>query len=206
MVIDQNNAKIVIKNSKFNGLNCGSPQLSTFISANEITLQYTWFLNGPQQILDTGCAAVDYRYDLLDNMIIGTSQHMNYQQLSCGGVNGPLTVKFNTTYQTSLGGAEGFQFYDNNSAGSLTNPTFSNNTMIARPSSNQQTMSYMVHGNCHSGGDCSTTTTSIVGSAMNTQNYFDASGAYGVYYPSSFAIPGAGWTPRSLVVGNSYAD
>ena len=112
MIIDQNDATLTIKYNKFNGANCGTPQLSTMISAGiPMVLEYNWFINSPQQVLDTGGAGtLEYHYNLLDNMVIGSGQHMNWLQLGGSGWNATLRVTFNAGYQTSLDGAEGFQF------------------------------------------------------------------------------------------------
>jgi hypothetical protein len=135
-------------------------------------------------------------------MVIGPDQHMNYLQFGGGGT-ATLTVRFNTGYQTSLRGAEGFQIYNNTMPATLLNPNVSNNTLIAKLNGGRNTMSYMVHGNCHGLGNCSTTTTQISGSAINTSNYFDASGAYGAYYPGTFIIPGASWTSSGNIDMNT---
>ena len=200
---DQNGASVIVRSSNFNGRNCWSASgpaggFAAFLAVSNAVVQYNWFNLSPQQVLDTGMSAggstvIDYRYNLLDDVIVFPGAHMNYLQFGGSGTAGPITVEFNTSRQASVGGAEGFQFYSNNPPATLVNPTFSHNTMIALPSGAANTMSYMVHGNCHSGSDCSTTATTISGSAVNASNYFDASGAYGAYYGGTMTAS-MGWT------------
>ena len=88
-----------------------------------------------------------------------------------------VDVEFNTSYQTpEVGGAgEGYQFYDNGSGGTVGGVKLTYNTMIATTSG---AMSYMVHA----GGSQNL--------GIGHDNYFDATGAFGPFYPGSFT----GWT------------
>jgi len=189
-VQDQNGANITVRYNKFNGANCFAPNQSDggfqgFLDLSNATIQYNWFINSPGNILING-NVVDYRYNLLDNVVIAPGAHMNYQQFAGGGTVGPVTVEFNTSYQTSCGGAEGFQFYNNNGPATIKDPTLAYNTMIAAAptpagscaSPNQNVvMSNIIHGT--SGNQFPTT---ISGTAINENNYFDLSGAYSAYY------------------------
>ena len=125
---------------------------------------------------------------------------MNFQQFGSGTITQDL-VAFNTTYvSTSVGnGGEGFQFYLN-SGGTQINANLTNNTMIAADTGKCQSsetgciMSYMIHGT-----GAYTPATAIV-SGLNSDNFFDPSGAYGAYYPGSMG----GWTSagnRNMVTG-----
>jgi len=195
---DQNNAAYIVKYNNFNGASCWASNgpaggFQAFLSVSRAIVQYNWFINSSEQVLDASPPGpFDYRYNLLDNMVIAPGAHMNYQQFTAGGtVSGDL-VAFNTSYQTSCGGAEGYQFYNNNRLAITINPVLENNTMIARPPesrcatpNNNVVMSYMVHGT--SGGQYPTM---ISGNGINEFNYFDESGAYGAYYPGTMI----GWT------------
>ncbi len=199
-------ANVTIIKTIFNGLYGGQ---SAAVSSNgSLKLQYNWFLNGAAHVAEinitTGSPSVIYQYNLLDNMQIGAGSHMNYMQIQTNGTHTmQVTVDFNTTYQIVLDGAEGFQF----EGGGVSNPTtypnatFRNNTMITRPSNPQfvfippptnafvllgpQVMSYMLHGN---GGGSATVT-----NGLNTNNYFDTSGAFNAYFPATMGVS-SGWT------------
>jgi hypothetical protein len=188
-IADQNNAFVILMASNINPGNCGGLS-SPVIGAN--VLQYNWFqtgfnTNGSGQFASGPAARdLDPRWNYIDDMNICTTcgLHQNYVQwTTISDMN--VTWKFNTSTQYHPGGAEGPQFYANNS-GKFGTIDFSFNTQISKPNGNNKTMSYMVHGNCHSVGDCSSTTTKISGWAINANNYFDTSGSYGAYYPGSF--------------------
>ena len=102
-------------------------------------------------------------------------------------------VEFNTTYQqVQVASGEGFQFYiwdPSGAQGTQVSPTFAYNTMIANPTQGTSyvpgginiAMSYLLHGT--SGAQFPT---AITGTASIHDNYFDASGAYGIFYPNTF--------------------
>jgi hypothetical protein len=205
-IVNQNNAFITLKTSNINPGNCGgisSPPIGGSV------VQYNWFqtssnTNGSGQFIGGPAVGdLDARWNYIDDMNIcgACGIHQNYVQwMNMAGVN--VTWQFNTATQYHLGGAEGPQFYANNS-GNFNTLSFSYNTEISKPNSGSNTMSYMVHGNCHGSGDCSTTTTQISGSAINANNYFDTSGAYGAYYPGTFTIPSASWTSSGNIDMNT---
>jgi hypothetical protein len=201
MVQDQGNATFTVKNNNFNGANCYASNgpgggFQAFLFLNNAVVQYNWFIHSSEQVLSisTPAASLDYRYNLLDDIEISPGAHMNYLQWGGAGSGGTPIVEFNTGYQTSCGGAEGFQFYNNNTPASITNPVVSNNTLIAVPPNpagscaspnNGVVMSYMIHGTA--GSQFPTT---INGTGTNTNNFFDTSGAYGAYYSGTMT----GWT------------
>jgi hypothetical protein len=192
IINDQNGATITLRSCHFDGANVVMPP--SFIGGNgSIIMEYNWFTNGTVQILEcvttVNNAIITCKYNLYDDMPITAPAHMNYLQNSATGLTLFETVQFNTTFQKSLGGAEGFQFYTNGSGMILNNPQFTNNTMIALPHApvgplGPQTMSNMVHGT-----DSGTT---IVGAGQNNNNYFDASGAFFPYYPGTMTAA-LGW-------------
>jgi hypothetical protein len=129
---------------------------------------------------------------LIDQPNTQNGAHENYLQWNGGGTVSALLVAFNTSYNAlSVDGAEGYQFYNNSTPATFDSPTFTNNVMIAKPTGGAATMSNMVHGSCHtSGGGCSVNS----GSALNADNYFDATGAFGSpYYPGAMTAA-YGWS------------
>jgi hypothetical protein len=56
-------------------------------------------------------------------------------------------------------------------------------------------MSYMVHGSCHTAGSSCTT---ISGGGLIAENYFDPSGAYGIFYGGTLT-PELGWSSRNNI-------
>jgi hypothetical protein len=194
-IANQGKGNFVVKFNEFDGENCGTfpNDLSDPITmANSLVLQFNLFRHLPERIVSGGTGTLDYRFNLVDQPAPQPGVHENFLQWGGGSV-GAVTVAFNTTYQTALGGAEAFQFYFNGT-GSYSNITLSNNTIIAIPNGGQPTMSYMMHGSCHSASDCSTTVAPITGQAFMQNNYFDFSGAYAPYYGGTFTLPQAPWT------------
>ena len=205
MIHDQFGANFTIKYNEFHGDNCGTwpNDTSDPVSVGNLTFQYNLMRGMPERHVSTGNSTIDYRYNLIDQPLTQSGAHENFLQWGPGMI-GPATVAFNTSYLTSVGGAEGFQFYTNGT-GSIASVSLTNNTMIALPSNGQRTMSFIMHGNCHSGSDCLTTTNLITGSAVANYNYFDISGAYGAFYGGSFSIPGASWSSTGNVNMNTGA-
>ena len=166
----------------------GSENQSTLIysqGGGNVVLKYDWFKNYAQQVLDAASSTnLSYEYNLIDNGVIETSGHQNALQWTNGAAT--PTVAFNTLDQTSVASGEGFQLYFNGT-GTTTSPTLTNNTMIAASSTNL--MSYMMHGSAGSSG------TTLSGTALNNNNYFDITGAFGAYYPGSFS----GWTSSNNI-------
>ncbi len=167
----------------------GSSLISA-IGGGDITIQYNWLHDFPQHVLEIDTStALDYRFNLIENGGTVGGAHLNYLQLQGRGVVDSALVEFNTTYQArQAAGGEGFQFELNDSSGNsgtLVSPTFAYNTMIAAGS---LSMSYMLHGSSTYSGS-NPYVTPIRGNASIHDNYFDARGAYGVFYPGSFA----GW-------------
>ena len=109
--------------------------------------------------------------------------HNNW--LQWGAITATSTADFiyNTGYQNTRSGnslaGEGPQFYAN-SSGTLGATNLTNNVVVTALETGNVTMSYIMHGG-------------TVSSGTNANNYFDSSGAFGPYYPSSFT-GGAGWT------------
>jgi hypothetical protein len=113
-----------------------------------------------------------YEHNLVVDGALGPSSHLNYLQL--GGDKVKVLVQFNTTYQPRPNAApgEGFQLYGETV---LVSAEFAYNTMIAGPGT--LAMSYLLHGSGR---------TPITGIASLHDNYFDPTGAYGIFYPGTF--------------------
>jgi hypothetical protein len=195
-IADQLPGSWVVKYNEFYGDNCGTwpNDLSDPVSLGNVVFQYNLMQHMPERHLSAGGAGnVDYRYNLIDQDATQAGAHENYLQFG-GGTIGNVVVEFNTTYNgNDPNGAEGFQFYTNGT-GSFASIAFTHNTMIALVTGSQMSMSYMVHGDCHSESDCSTTITPITGGGTNADNFFDPTGAYGAYYGGSFTLAGATWS------------
>jgi hypothetical protein len=149
-----------------------------FRGAGTITLQYNWFRNFPQHVLEMtqplGVSdAIVYQYNLIEQGAIEPEAHLNFLQLGDGNISS-ANVSFNTTYQTpQVSGGEGFQAEP--SPGTITNYNVTNNTMIATGGPTGSAMSYMLHVGSGSFPGIST------GTVIN--NYFDVTAAYGAFYP-----------------------
>jgi len=179
---------VSISRSEFNQAGCSGP--SSFVSAGTpVTLEYDWFRNAYQHILETGggSGSITERFNLIDTSVPGgcaTGQHENFLQLSGTATVANALVSFNTAYQPSGGCGEGWQFYCNSGPCSLTSPTLANNTTVSLPGAG---MSYVVHGS-----------ENVVSNGVNRDNYFDTRGAFGAYYPGT-VTPARGWTSSGNV-------
>lgn len=146
------------------------------------TVRYNWLKNFAQHIVEFNAPmTLVMKYNNIHEGVIETGGHMNWLQ---NGITGTFTpdVEFNCFYQSLTGGAEGLQFYSGGTA-TCASPISQYNTMIALgPSS---VMSRIVHGT----NDFVNTTLS--GSPVMQQNYFDISGAFGAFYPNSIT---SGWS------------
>ena len=157
-------------------------------ATGNVVVQYNWMNNFPQHAVELyGSASLDMRYNLIENGGTVSGSHLNYVQLMGVGITDSLLVEFNTTYQTpQTASGEGFQFdiNDGTSSGTLVNPTFAYNTMIATGGAPGSAMSYMVHGSSKV-STSNPRVTPIDGTATVHDNYFVASGAYGAFFPGS---------------------
>lgn len=152
-------------------------------NSGSVVFQYNWFKNYCQQVVEfLQSVTLDYRFNVIDDTTEETGGHQNWLQWGGGTASSPV-VAFNTSRQVTLGGAEGFQFYFNNT-GTMASPSLTNNTLIALKNGGTNTMSNMVHGS-----GLGTGTTTLTGNPVNSTNYFDRSGATAAYYPGSFG----GW-------------
>jgi hypothetical protein len=189
---------LVVKNNNFAGDNCsGQSAFIDYSSTGTLTMQYNFFKHGWQHVIETGGAnqTADYRFNWIEDMTIGAGQHMNFLQFGWGPET--ATVEHNTSYQhTYYHPAEGYQFY-NGSGGimSFTNIIFRYNTLIAVLDDGQDTQGNMIHGLCHSTGDCSSTLATVSGSCNLDHNYADVTGANALFYASGGT---AMWTACTL--------
>lgn len=203
LIADQMGANFTLMYNELYGDNCGiwPKNTSDPVAVGNVVFQYNRMQHFPERHVSPG-GKIDYRFNLIDQPLTQTGAHENYLQW-WGGANSAM-VAYNTTYNAaSTAGAEGFQFYTNQ-AGSFSTISFTNNTMIAKPLGGRTTMSYMVHGNCHSRADCSSTVTPIAGGAINANNFFDASGAFAAYYTGTFTSA-FGWTNSGNIDMNTGA-
>jgi hypothetical protein len=161
-------------------------------ATGNVVVQYDWLKNFPERAVALwgGDTSLNLSYNLIENGAMYPGAHLNFLQLSGANATISAVVEFNTTYQqVQASSGEGFQFYDNETGGTLVSPTLANNTMIASPTQgasylsggNNIAMSYLLHGS--SGSQYPT---AITGTASIYDNYFDATSAYGIFYPNSF--------------------
>jgi hypothetical protein len=186
IAMQQSSQNLTVTNNVMDG--GGASNASAFIvisypAGGNITLQYNWFKNFPQHVIELNASTnLDYRYNLIENGGMRAGAHLNILQAQGNSTNRYL-VEFNTFYQTpQAAGGEGFQFYiQSTPSATLQSPICAYNTMIAAGSN---AVSYMIHG---SGGTNRQldTFTNISGSARITSNYFDVTGAFGAYYVST---------------------
>ncbi len=139
------------------------------------TLQYNWFKNFNQHVVEMGGGAgsLDYQFNLIENGGSGaTGQHLNFLQFFSDAAYNPVTVQFNTTYQptSNPSGGEGFQMY-NNGTGNITG-TLAYNTMIASPDG-----SGLPHISGYPSGGGGVTTASV------HDNYIAKRGSPTFFYP-----------------------
>jgi hypothetical protein len=176
----------------------GEGAFSAFTATSgNVTYMYNRFTATTQQVINTNTQSrsgvtTTVKYNLFDQESQYAGAHCNYVQRAMQtGASATLDYEFDTTYQTIMSHGEGFQFYDccGNDTVTLTNPTLSFNTIIALPNTvalpanppdpayplGSATKATLVHGVVASGA-------TRVTSGQNNHNYFDASGALGVYY------------------------
>jgi hypothetical protein len=141
-----------------------------------VTIEYNWIYNAPQHYLSVlQGGALTYSNNLLENGGWAPGAHLNYLQWGSGGASNPL-IAYNTMVQGGTpASGEGFQMY-NNGTGSISNGNIANNTLITTPSGGTIAESYMIHAGSNSQYPSPAT-------GRIHDNYIDASGAYGPFYP-----------------------
>jgi hypothetical protein len=183
---DPNSPGLTVRYSTLDGAGSGSGStLVSVASAGTTTLEYNWFKNFSQHVLEESQStavsiAVVYKYNLIEQGGMTPGAHLNYLQFGSAAA-ASVVVAYNTSYQTpvvSTPSGEGFQFYANGAGGSVKNVTFAYNTMIATGGVPGRAMSYMNHG----GGSQN--------AGIRHDNYVDPTAAYGPLYPGAFT----GWT------------
>jgi hypothetical protein len=142
---------LTVEYDTIDGAGAGSgAALVSVADSGTTTLEYNWFKNFPQQIVEESQAsgkkfAIAYKYNLIEQGGMQSLAHMNYLQFS-SGTSTSVDIEFNTSYQTpQLGGGEGYQFYDNSPDGVVGTTTLTYNTMIATGGAAGSAMSYMIH-------------------------------------------------------------
>jgi hypothetical protein len=179
-------SNLTIENNKMDESGIlGATSIIGFAGSGSLTLEYNWLKNFPQHVLElaqsngVNFSVVD-KYNLIEQGGLGAGAHLNFLQFN-GGNATSVDVEFNTSYETpQAAGGEGYQFYDNNSGGTINNTTFAYNTMIAANGGDGvMAMSYLLHGTYNS------SSATFTGTVNN--NYVNASAAYGTFYGNSFS-------------------
>lgn len=152
----------------------GSYRLVGYNGLGTLTLKYNWFKHFSARVVeDNNGGNLVYKYNLIEDG--GYQVGMAYLQLG-GGTYNSLVVEFNTTYQPIAHEPDqGFEMFW--ADGSVTGD-IAYNSMIALANGNQKTMSYMMQVG---GGKAFPT----VVSAQIHDNFIDASGAWGAFYPGT---------------------
>jgi hypothetical protein len=195
---DANDGLDVIRSNNINsGDACGAwpHNVSDPIACGRsCTIEYNWFYHASERIVNMSSATL-YRWNLIDSPKAEKGAHQNYQQFGGGTTVDLDRVEFNTSYNLLPGGGEGYQFYGNVLPAKIVSPIFQYNTMMSLKSGGAPTMSYMVHGSCHTAGrNC----TEISGTGIIAHNYFDPSGAYGIFYQGTLT-QARGWVSRDNI-------
>lgn len=164
----------------------GGADGSALISGSgDVVVQYNWMKDFPQHAVEIGGSTdLTYKYNLIENGGTVAGSHLNYLQQTGSGVTNKIDIEFNTSYETpSAASGEGYQFdiNDGSNSGTLVDPIFAYNTMIA---TGDTSMSYMVHGSSKYASS-NPAVTPISGIASAHDNFFDTSGSYGAFYTGS---------------------
>lgn len=164
----------------------GGADGSALISGSgNVVVQYNWMKDFPQHAVEIGGSTdLTYKYNLIENGGTVAGSHLNYLQQTGSGVTNKIDIQFNTSYETpSAASGEGYQFdiNDGSNSGTLVDPIFAYNTMIA---TGDTSMSYMVHGSSKYASS-NPAVTPISGTASAHDNFFDTSGGYGAFYTGS---------------------
>lgn len=189
---DQAGGADTLNDDEWYGENCGTwpNDVSDPVApGSSLVFQYNYMEQMPERHV-SGAPSTNYRYNFIYNPNTQNGAHENMQQFGYTGTTTQDLVEFNTTYTaSSTYGAEGFQFYNNTAGQEFDSPTLQYNTMIAKQLGGQNTMTYMIHGQCQSG---STLCATYTGTPLDRYNYFDSSGAYGPYYDAMTAWTNTG--------------
>jgi hypothetical protein len=214
LLVDINFATVTLTNCTFDGTGTGngSPDLATFVTCySSMVVMYNLFYHPTQSVLSLGAASAGgpnfslvYKYNLIYNHLVRNLNHRNeVQWLGQGATITSCQVGFNTSYQditditATYGGGEGIQFDPGSTGVTFTSPAVFNNTLISKtvpqtPTGTTSPVSAWMHGNGVGGS------TTVTGGTI-TNNYFDPTGAFYVFYPGTLT-PAAGWT--GAVSGN----
>jgi hypothetical protein len=128
--IDSPNLTIINNVIDGAGSGSGSTLVSSRAGGSRITLEYNWFKNFPQHVLelvqDAGSASftVTYKYNFIEQGAMTPSAHLNYLQFG-NGTASSVDIEFNTTLAhntaVSVGGAQGTSMSYMIHGGSVTN-------------------------------------------------------------------------------------
>jgi hypothetical protein len=193
IAIRSSNTAFVFKNNTVDYANCrgtgGGASGLIVASGGSIDFEYNYIrdvydtvfgINGPE-------SPVIYKYNVIENPATsapGDPEGVHMNSLSWGGgAASNVDIEYNTTFASqSYVGGEFMQTYYNFS-GSYNNITESHNTF---PYSACKCVSYIMHGSSAYAGQ----TTTLSGTVLVQDNYFDVTGAFGAFYTNSFI----GWT------------
>jgi hypothetical protein len=170
---------LTVQNCTIDGGSRTDPAAYTLIEYNgtgDFVSQYNMFENAPADAIDFSAGRLTYAVDNNVFVNLGTNPgaHPDTVQ-NIADVATNSTFDFNTIYQPNGSGEQGIQL-DSYGGSSITNSRVENNTVVAKGPS--LTMSYDIAVG-QTPGDNTTS------GALISNNYIDASGAYGPFYPPS---------------------
>jgi hypothetical protein len=146
-----------------------------------LTVEYNWLKNAPQHIVEFRNGTLIDQFNLIQNVGFYVGAHPNDVQFNGSTSNGSI-IDFNTVYNPQpVNGypdaqGEGLQI-EAQLGSTITNTQVENNTVIATGPS--LTASYLIAVRQDAGN--------VINGVIVENNYLDASGAYGPFYPPNGA-------------------
>lgn len=165
-------------------------------SGGPTSITYNWIKHMASRPLTmANGGTLFYRYNLFEQGAYAAYTHLNFLEWSgVTGTEATCDVSYNTIVQTLTvsAGGEGYQIYFNGQ-GTMNSPVVQFNTTVARTDNTlipYIELSNIMHGSGTSGlVDSSGFVTFVTGTCLCTDNYYDASAAYGWYYTGSMPSP-----------------
>jgi hypothetical protein len=168
---------LTIRDDTFDGSGGGSSvwALVNFDGSGKFVSIYNSFQNAPFDAIDfsSGTVTPTVKYNVFYNLGTASGSHPDSVQFVSSKVSNWVDA-FNTIYQPNSGGMEGIQLSGSNGS-TQTNTRIENNVLVAPGPSIE--MSYSIAVIQDSGN--------VIDGAVVSNNYIDATGAYGPFYPPS---------------------
>jgi hypothetical protein len=151
-----------------------------FNGAGQLIVKYNWLKNAPQHIIEFKDGTLIDQYNLIQNVGYSDGAHVNDVQFN-GSISEGSVIAFNTVYNPQpINGypipGEGIQV-EAQLGSRITDTRVQNNTIIATGPA--PTASYLIIVRQDAGN--------VINGVIVENNYLDASGAYGPFYPPTGA-------------------